>query len=160
MIFDGERTGSLSHSCIYVSLERYYWDFGFKLWQNGSYSDGVWSFAVAWGLLRSKQGFPPVSSKYATHGYTWLHMATHGLHMGYTWLHMCYMCKMGFLYVLHMYELVFFGFTHGYTWLHTTNFFWDHQLHGMWFPSLREDGGMNVWHVIPIHVWNKTLNTY
>ena len=54
----------------------------------------------------------------ATHGYTWLHMATHGLHMGYTWLHMGYMCKMGFLYVIHMYELVFFGFTHGYTWLH------------------------------------------
>ena len=98
------------------------------------------AIAMAFDRLRSHGDFLEASRgspqfhqntiRMATHGYTWLHMATHdytwathGLHMGYTWLHMGYMCKMGFLYVLHMYELVFFGFTHGYTWLHTTNFF-------------------------------------
>ena len=91
----------------------------------------------------------------STHGYTWLHMATHGytwLHMathGYTWLHMAthgYTCKTRL-----------FGF---YTWLHTPNFFWDHQLHSVWFPVSGAMGGINVWHIIPICFSNKPFHTY
>ena len=115
MIFDGERSGSLSRSCIYMCHENVIVEILVS-----SYSK-TGAIAMAFDHLRSLGDFleasrvPPSFIKYNTHGYTW---ATHGLHMGYTWLHMCYMCKMGFLYVLHMYELVFFGFTHGYTWLH------------------------------------------
>ena len=39
-------------------------------------------------FLEASRGSPQFhqnTTGMATHGYTWLHMATHGLHMGYTW---------------------------------------------------------------------------
>ena len=58
----------------------------------------------------------------ATHGYTWLHMTTHGLHMGYTWAtHGLHMATHG----LHVSNGFLVCFTHVrasvfwfYTWLH------------------------------------------
>ena len=84
----------------------------------------------------------------STHGYTRLHCVNP----------VVFYSRILLFFLLHMCQ----ASLSVYTWLRMATrpyFFWDHQLHDTWFSSLREEGGINVRHLIPIRFSNKAFNT-
>ena len=134
MVFDGERSGSLRGSWIYMVFTRHTeHDFIIYFFQKNKSTHGC-TWLHFWFCSNTCKTVFSVLHVYNTSVLV-LHMATHG-----PWLHMA---------------------THGHTWLHmATHPHLRSPVAWRVISSLWEDGGINVWHIIPICFSNKPFHTY